>query len=306
MKKVILLATAWTSDYWESDKEAPYPKTKYTDLTGWEELSKNCPLAGLGIYIKQKERDFTRIPFVYLKITGMGYDTNTKSPSFNFKIIKKAGTESKSLTDRLPSENRKLFSTINAYQLVQILKKIGENPPKEWLGLIERFEIPFDWRDYIGRYFLELESESLSNNEFEDRIANLLTALGFDVTQKGHKIKGEYPDGVATFEDWYAVVYDCKNTTNFIPTAEDKRALEKYLNDEDKAREEENLYSAFIAKSFGKMQREVFYLSVDSILYLLYKKLIIGSKFSLSPFKKILHNNTSVTIETIDKEWLKP
>jgi len=55
MKQVILLATDWASDYWESNKEAPYPKTKYTELPGWEELSKNCPLAGLGIYSKLKK-----------------------------------------------------------------------------------------------------------------------------------------------------------------------------------------------------------------------------------------------------------
>jgi hypothetical protein len=85
MKQVILLATCWASDYWESGKEAPYPKTKYTELPGWEELSKNCPLAGLGIYIKQKEN----IPFVYLKITEMRYDPNTHAPYFNFQVIKK-------------------------------------------------------------------------------------------------------------------------------------------------------------------------------------------------------------------------
>lgn len=305
MKKVMLLATAWTSDYWESDKEAPYPKTKYSFLTGWEELSNNCPLAGLGIYIKQKGKDFTKMPFIYLKITHMRYDINTESPFFTFKVIQKSSTESESLTDRLSSESPKLFSAINAGQLIKILNEIGEKPPKEWLDLIELVKTPVDWRDCIGKHFLELKSGTLSNDEFEDRIADLLTALGFDVTQKGHKIKGEYPDGIAAFEDEYAIVYDCKNAVDFNPTAEDKRALEKYLNDEKKARRERYIYGAFIAKSFGGMQKDVFYFLVDALLYLLYEKLTIGSKFSLSPFRKILYNNLSVSIETIDKEWLK-
>ena len=55
MKEVLLLATAWTSDYWESDKEAPYPKNKYTDLTGWDDLSKRCPLPGIGKYFLEIE-----------------------------------------------------------------------------------------------------------------------------------------------------------------------------------------------------------------------------------------------------------
>lgn len=306
MKKVILLETAWTSDYWESDKEAQYPKTTYTQLLGWEDLSKNCPLAGLGIYIKQKEKDFTRIPFVYLKITGMRNDTTTQQPFFDFKVIKKSNTQSKSLTDRLSAENKKLFSAIDAGKLIKILNEIDEKPPKEWLDFIELVETPVTWHDYIGKYLLDLKSGSLGNEEFEDRVADLLTALGFDVVQKGHRIQGEYPDGIAAFEDEYAVVYDCKNTLNFIPTAADNRAVEKYMKDEGKMRKEKTILSAFITKSFGAApQKDVFYFSVDFLLYLLYKKLSLGSRFNLAPLKKILDNKISLTIETIDKEWLK-
>jgi len=305
MKEVILLATGWSSDYWESDKEAPYPKKKYTELPEWEELSKNCPLPGLGIYIKQKEKDFKKIPFVYLKITGMRYDTNTQAPYFNFKVIKKAGKESESLTDKLPAENKKLFSAIEAGQLIKILNEIGEEPPKEWSDLIESEGTTVSWKNYIGEYFLKLEDVDISNDEFEDIVANLLTALGFDITQKGHRIKGEFPDGVAAFEHEYAVVYDCKNTSSYISTAEDRRALEKYFDDERKVRKEKYLYKAFIAKSFKDEQKDIFYFPVGALLYLLYKKLTIGSKFSLAPFRKILSNNISLTMETIDKEWLK-
>ena len=51
------------------------------------------------------------------------------------------------------------------------------------------------------------------------------------------------------------------------------------------------------------MEKDLFYFSVDALLYLLYAKLTVGSKFSLSPFKKILSNNISVTIDIINKEW---
>jgi hypothetical protein len=112
MNRVIILATGWTEDYWGAEKEAQYPKTRYTELPDWEELSKHCPLAGLGVYITQKGKD--------------------------------------------------------------------------------------------------LRSGNLGNEEFEDRVANLLTALGFNVRQKGYKSRGEYPDGIAFLDDQYSVVYDCQ------------------------------------------------------------------------------------------------
>ena len=234
----------------------------------------------------------------------MRYDTNSEIPLFSFKVMKKATTSSKSLVDKLPDEAKKLFWAINADELIKILSEIGETPPKEWLHLIGSVKTSGCWRDYIGTYFLELESETLGNDEFEDRVAHLLTALGFDVTQKGHKIKGEYADGIATFdENEYAIVYDCKNTVNFVPTAENKRALMKYFEDEKKIRKEKSLYTAFIAKSFKDEQRGIFFVPVDSLLYLLYKKLTMGSKFTLSPLRKILDSDISLTTEMIDKEW---
>lgn len=162
------------------------------------------------------------------------------------------------------------------------------------------------WRDYVGKYFLEIEKGALSNDEFEDRVAVLFSALGFRVNQKGHKIPGEYPDGIASFDNDYAIVYDCKNTQNFIPSAEDERAIKKYLKDEEKIRSERNIYCTFVTKSFKiKNKKDVLYLQINPLLYFLYKKMSIGSKFTLSPFKKIVDDFIPFEIETIDKEWVK-
>lgn len=306
MKRVLLLATGWQPDYWELDKEAPYPKTKYTDLPEWDDLSKSCPLLGIGRYIKQKDKDFSQNPFVYLKIMGMRYDLITKQPYFNFKTLTKSKIESRILEGKLSSDNRNLFSVIEPEKLFRILQDIGEEPPKEWKKLMEIKEEIIYWRDYIGKYFLDIEQRTLSNDEFEDRVAVLLNALGFKVVQKGHKIIGEYPDGIASFGNDYAIVYDCKNTQNFLPSAGDERAIEKYLGDEKKIRSERNIYCAFIAKSFKEQSRkDILYLSINSLLYLLYKKLSLGSKFTLSPLKKILDNFITLEKETIDKEWMK-
>jgi hypothetical protein len=299
MKKVILLATSW-KDYWDSDKEASYHKLKYHELHGWEDLSQTCPIAGLGIYLK----DFKRIPFVYLKITGMRYDLS-ETPFFDFKVIQKSKTESQLLCEKLPPQSKKLFSVIDGEQIIKILEEVGEEPPPEWHALLELNHLPtISWHDYIGKYFLEIESESISNNEFEDRIAALLTALGFKVIQKGHKIPGEYPDGVAVFEDKFAIVYDCKNKSNYIPTSGDKRALNKYLSDEKYVREALPLFPVFIAKSFNVPQEKLFHFTVESLLYLLYKKIVMGDQFNLLPLKKILLNQEELSKEVIDKEWV--
>lgn len=306
MEKVLLLATGWQSDYWELPKEAPYPKMKYTNLPEWDDLSKSCPLPGIGRYIKQKDKDFSQNAFVYLEITGMRYDSTTEEPYFNFKTLTKSKIKSCILEDKLPSDNRKLFSVIEPEKLFRILQDIDEEPPEEWKKLIEIKEEIIHWRDYIGKYFLDIEEMTLSNNEFEDRVAALLNALGFGVVQKGHKIIGEYADGIASFGNDYAIVYDCKNTQNFFPCAVDERAIKKYLDDEKKIRSERNIYCAFIAKSFKEESRkDMFYLPITTLLYLLYKKLSLGSKFTLSPLKKILDNFTPLRKETTDKEWMK-
>ena len=306
MKEVLILATGWSNDYWEVDKEAPYLKTKHTDLREWDSFSKNCPLPGIGRYIKQKGNDFSPYPFIYLKITGMRFDLNTLQPYFEFKAIAKSRTESRKLEQNLPSDKRKLFSAIKFENLIKILGNIGEEPPEEWEKLIKVKKEIIGWKDYIGKYFLQITDMTLSNDEFEDRAAALFNALGFKVNQKGHELPGEYPDGIASFDGDYAIVYDCKNTDNFILTSQDRRAIKKYLEDEKKIRNENNIYCAFIARSFkAEGKKDIFYLPINSLLYLLYKKLILGAEFALSPLKKILDDFIPFDDKTIDKEWRK-
>lgn len=304
MKEVLILATGWSNDYWEFDKEAPYPKYKYTDLEGWDNLSKSCPLPGIGRYIKQKGNDFCSCPFVYLAITGMRYDINTRQPYFKFETIAKSKTESRKLEGKLPSAKRKLYSAMKYEDLIEILQNLGEQPPEKWSKLTKVEEEIIQWEDYIGKYILQVRDVLLSNDEFEDRVAALLNALGFKVTQKGYKLPGEYADGIAVFARDYAIVYDCKNTDDFVPTSQDERAIRKYLEDERKIRDEENIYCAFIAKSSKtEVKRGIFFLPVDSLLYLLYKKLVLGAEFSLSPVKKILDDFLPFNGKIIDKEW---
>jgi hypothetical protein len=78
------------------------------------------------------------------------------------------------------------------------------------------------------------------------------------------------------------------------------------LEDEKKAYENKTLFPVFIAKSFSSYdEKDIYYLDVEALNYLLYKKICLGSKFNLSRIKKLLDNKTTLNRDIIDKEWLQ-
>ncbi|MCW7078377.1 MAG: restriction endonuclease [Canidatus Methanoxibalbensis ujae] len=303
--RVIILCTAWSPDYWETSKEAPYPKRRYTDLPEWKTLASNCPLAGLGVYIKQRIKgrdiDHRDKKFVYLKIKKMKYDRNTGQPYFNFDPIKASETSSKRLLEQLPS--LLLFSTIKSEDLLKILKILGEEPPQEWMELITAEKPAKSWRDYVGVRFLELIDRDLGNEEFEDRVAELFKALGFKVTQFGHKVVGEYPDGEIELDEDIILVYDCKNSHDFVPSAEDRRKLNQYIEDAKNKYKNKEIYGIFVAKSFDSIQTSHLFFPIGSLVYLLYKKIALGNAFTLAPFRKIIRKKEYLNQTLIDNEW---
>lgn len=178
-RKGILLFTDWEKGFWTIWREAPYPKKSYTDLSGWDELRKKCPLPGVGIYSKFKKHNLLEDSFVYLRITGMEYDPETLKPTFFFEPIKEADTKSISLINRMSSHHRRLFSAIKSDELLHILKGLNESPPREWVELLREPPIGEGarWREFIGEHFHEIDEANLSNEEFEDRVFQLLKAL---------------------------------------------------------------------------------------------------------------------------------
>jgi hypothetical protein len=125
MNEIILLKTDWDQNYWNNPKTAPFKgkNMTYEYIENWHTLSKACPLPGIGIYYKRKKNDYRHIPFVYLKITGMSFDNETKNPSFSFDIIKVSSTQSEELRKNLPYEHSGLYSTIATSQLLEILDR---------------------------------------------------------------------------------------------------------------------------------------------------------------------------------------
>jgi hypothetical protein len=239
-------------------------------------------------------------------------------PTFLYKWLGKSEVGSEQLDRIVPKGIQLYYYTLTHQELLAIVEKLHLKPPAEWLGVFGEIEIdpsiPIEgipksqsWQRYIGQHFLDLNGPPLSNYLFEDTVADLLIALGFEVVPKGHLTVGEYPDGVAVFRGDFSIVYDCKNRAQYFPPAEDKRALDTYYKNEKLANDKKyEMFSAFIAKSFDNPnQREVHLLSTESLSYLLYKKLLLGDHFTLSPMRKILANKQYLTHDLIDKEWQK-
>jgi DEAD/DEAH box helicase domain-containing protein len=304
MSKVIILYTNWTRTLFGINPGlAPYPQNQYTQLLNWNELVNFLPLAGLGVYINGRNGDFRDSPFVFLKIMGMQYDNNGQ-PSFNTEPILTTTQSSQEFLDHL-ADPHFLFESRESNEILDVLNTIQVQSPPDWLALLG--ETPpnqrDNWKFWIGEYFKRLNN--IGNNDFEDIVADIFRAIGFEVEQMGHKRPGAYPDGVLKAPNLnFAFVYDCKNSSNYFPIAGHGEAMAGYINREGgrlrEGRPDLNVYQYFIAKSFTHppTPNDEPGLTAENLLYILHKKLKLGNKFSLMPFEEAWRRRR------IDKQWI--
>jgi hypothetical protein len=305
MTDVLILCTWWEVDYWENDKVAPYTKRTIKPV---QHLKNSLPLPAIGIYTKGRDKDYTSQPPCFLTIKSI--DENEKSePLFDFHYISKI-EKLTSFTLLKEIGIRDLFFTVPQEKILNILERFNIKPPSEWQKLLEAKPSPF-WLEWIGKHFQDI-LQPISNPEYEDRIAEILHALGFEVEQLGHRKEGEYPDGIAYSKD-FAVIYDCKNRSNYFLNANDKRAMIKYVNYVKRRIQEqkgmEKVYFAFIAHSYDNMESisdieketssKGFLFTSEALLYLLSKKISLGRSFLLADFEGLI-SNQAVTIEVVD------
>lgn len=308
MKKILILCTHWSKDYWERQEVAPYhPKGLIQPV---QHLRNTLPIPAIGVYIKKFSSEFPC--FLIVK----NIDVNEKGElQFYFQFISKMeGVESSQFLSEIEAP-RDLFFTISQEKILDVLRKFNIKPPEEWQGLLEERLHP-SWQDYIGKYYLDILGY-LSNIEYEDRVAAVFTALGFEVEQLGYKRRGEYPDGIIYSTD-FAIIYDCKNRPSYVLSAKDKRAMVEYVKDARRRIEEQRriskVYFAFIVHSYEKIEnvseieRETstkgLLLTSESLLYLLFKKLTLGRKFLLTDFEKLVLNQV-ITIEKVEEVYKK-
>jgi len=313
--KFIILSTDWKFNYWSTGGRGKYTKCNFTKCENWQEFRDNCPIPALGIYFG----NYIEHKIDYLVINGIELENISGEPTFDYKYL---GTDnfhkSTEIWSKIPNSNQYLFYTFNDDFIYKIISELNLNPPQKWLDLlgdeftreeeIRNLEKLIDWKSLIGNYFVEITSKDINNTEFEDRVCDLLVAIGFGVEQKGHKIIGKYPDGVACFND-FAMVYDCKNRTNYYPNTSDFRAINEYYNNEKRVDiAKRQLFKVFIAKSFdNKIPTNVSnmsYIDINLLLYLLAKKTIQGNEFNLQRFVLLLNQNRHLNLDDIDNEFI--
>jgi len=294
-------------DYWEKDRIAPYPKRS---IRAVEHLRNALPAPAIGVYIKQRERDFTHIIPCFLAVRNIS-ENEKGEPLFDFHFVAKMeGVTSLDFLSKIGQKG--LFFTVPQEKVLRALHSFGIVPPAEWRMLLEE-RIQPSWRDWIGKHFEEI-LQQISNQEYEDRVAEILKALGFELEQMGNKREGEYPDGIIYSRD-FAMVYDCKNRSNYFLDAKDKRAMIRYVQyAQRRIREQkriEKVYFAFAAKSYKEILRNLDSIeketltkgalfTSETLLYLLYKKLSQGPSFLLVDFEELVSGQI-ITKETIDK-----
>lgn len=185
-----------------------------------------------------------------------------------------------------------------------------------------------EWKDllklWLGTRFLE--TKRISWKVFENRVAEILTAIGFEVRQEGHLNEGEpKPDGIFILPPLYPttnrywVVYDCKHKENCNISEAEVRAMIDYISNKKSELVVEGLggpniehFFAYIALSFKadaeeglrKIQQRAgiqgVLIPIRVLLYALVKRLQIGYKFNLLKFKKIFKGKI-ISEEDIDE-----
>ena len=309
MKEILILCTSWAEDYWETDKIAPYPKRSIKPI---EHLKEALPVPAIGVYIKQRGRDFTHRPPCFLIVRNIS-ENEKGEPLLDFhSIAKMEGITSLTFLSEIGEKG--LFFTVPQEKTSEALHKFGIEPPAEWKMLLEERIRP-SWLDWVCKRFKEI-IPPISNPEYEDRVAEIFNALGFEVEQMGHKREGEYPDGIIYSRD-FAIVYDCKNRSNYFLDAKDKRAMMRYVQyAKRRIREQkriERVYFAFIAHSYTKMLKNLSSIeketltkgalfTSETLLYLLYKKLSLGPRFLLVDFEELISGQIVIK-EAIDKVY---
>ncbi|MGC9111403.1 MAG: hypothetical protein ACP5JB_06055, partial [candidate division WOR-3 bacterium] len=93
------------------------------------------------------------------------------------------------------------------------------------------------------------------------------------------------------------------NVESFNPSADDRRKLSDYVDNAKRRYPKKEIYGIFIVKSFEEERTGDFFFPISTLVYLLYKKMILGKEFDLLPFRNIFTKRISLNQTLIDNEW---
>lgn len=309
IKMKIILSTTYQGYYWRKNNNlAPFPTLRNAQqiIQNLQNINHICPLVAIGYY-RGAQNNYN---YDYIKIRGA--EINAQGHIIvTHDFINSSHTRSIDLQNLLPPGSGSLFSIFNEdaiienilHSLNEVFPTIGGNSVN--INPIQRTSVEPPFISYIGNNFLDLLQNNLSNDEFEDRVYELLVALGFKVEQRGKLVFGSFPDGYAKIDDKNILVYDCKNSNNFILTQQAINSMNNYLQDAHLKFPNCNLIPVFIARGYNinNARSGFFFYKIKPLLYLLYKKLKRGIDFNLNNLLPIIRNRQDVDEITIDNNF---
>ena len=313
---ILILKTSKYENLWDKDGKAPYQRN-YLKLPEevLEKWKHDCPLPAISFYVEEQSNK----PPSFLSIQDITYGGG--NVYFSFRLISQLQNITSYDFGRELDNNdvKKLFYTVGYGEINSIFDKLKITPPEEWKKLLESLHNNDEsqgWKSWIGEHFLKIDpniNHEINDKEYEDIVAEIFTALGFEVKQEGHlQPEEEVPDGKLKTENLtynFAIVYDAKTGKNFLPRADDRRAMNLYLK---KAIADpflqggigkERIYFAYIARGYapniniGEIRRqmdvhsEVFLFTSEAMLRLLYWKIKLGKNFSLPKLEDLTSKN---------------
>ena len=328
---ILILKTSTFENLWEKEGEAPYQrnylKRLEEDLEKWKD---DCPLPAISFYVKKQSNK----PPSFLSIEDITYER--EQVYFSFRLISQLqNITNYDIGKELDNNDvKKLFYTVGYDKIHSVLDKLKITPPEEWKKLLEsphNNDESQGWKSWIGEHFLKIDpniNPDISYKDYEDIVKEIFTALGFKVKQMGYHLdKKEVPDGISKTENLpynFAIVYDAKTGRNFLPSADDRRAMNLYLKKEIadpflQGIGKERIYFAYIARGYapniniGEIRKqmdvhsEIFLFTSEAMLRLLYWKIILGTNFPLAKLEDLASKNpiNRKDIDNIYQEYLE-
>lgn len=292
---MILMKTKIIADIWEKDGIAPFQ----SNFIG-NEISKinieDLPVDAIGFYSKyQKVKNISLLKICKIEHT----PDSINDIQIHFKFQKKLNIASKDFDVEMQKYTSSLFSCQDDKFVEEIIQKL-ENNNQNFIRTNEYFLSDYfyktsDWKNY------------------EIRMAQLFTILGFDVHIKGHKNDKQRVADIYSYSppkiesNKFCIIIDCKNKEDYSIIAEDERAMREYIEDEKlnvvkKGIKSKNVFFIFIANSFNNYSnaklKEIAkttnnygaLITTENILYLTEKKLRMGCKMHLEYFPNLITN----------------
>lgn len=309
--RLLVLKTRTSDDYFYQSREVNYPRLVASDAL--DEFMGNLPVAGLGVYVDSDREGAGAVsssqPPAYLRITGLRRDETGKS-HIRFEFLGKMTETSSAELDRELATGR-WIEAVTRDAWVKAQQSLQVKPPREWEHIFEATSARPACVAFLGPRLLRLLDAGTDYETCKTTVAEVLTALGFDISPLKLVDQGETaPNGFACtpvgerFGYWF--IYDCRSKP-FRLRPEDGFRIKSHIRkawrefpalkavpadaarflllapDYDRPNETEQFANEIEQQTGAK----VGLLTFEALLYVLTRKLALGYRFTVADVDRL-------------------